>query len=248
MKHQLIRIIGLLLFAVGATPCQGDSPKSLIIGVQEFSYYPHYDIKGEEFVGYSRDLLDAFAATQHYLITYKTMPYRRLVQQFLAGKVDLQYPDNSYWLSNLKSDYVIIYSQPAVSYIDGAHVLAENYGKGIDAIQSLGTLIGFSPIQYFPLEQEGKLSISYAATVPGLVKQVHRKRLDAVYLNVDVVKHQERDTAKALVFDESLPFIKSGYTMSTIQHPEVIEDFNQFLVTHKKTVDAIKRKYGLSLD
>ena len=239
-----ILIASHLSFASNSV-AEESSKTSYTIGVQEFSYYPHYYGENMDFIGYSRDLLDAFAATQDYDLIYKTMPYRRLVHQFLNNKVDLQYPDNDYWQTELKQDKGVIYSDDAVHYIDGLHVLPENKGKGIESIKSIGTLIGFSPIQYLPLEKEGSLTISYDATVAGLIKQVHLKRLDAIYLNVDVVRHLEQGKVDALIFDDSLPFVESGYKISTIKHQKVVEDFNRFLIEQKTTVDALKTKYNL---
>jgi len=239
--------IKALIIATSALSCLavGDSNRTYTVGVESFPYYPHYETKGTTFGGYARDILDAFAEESGYKFEYRPMPYRRVVKHFLNQDIDFQYPDNEYWLPALKSNSSIYYSEPAVSFTDGVHVREKNKGRGIENVKSIGTLVGFSPIQYFPLEQKGLLRIFYSSTVEGLIGQVHRGRLDGLYLNVDVIRHYEKNKQYKLVFDDSLPHINSGFSLSSIMHQNIILDFNSFLKKNGHLVDKIKMKYGL---
>ena len=48
-----------------------------------------------------------------------------------------------------------------------------------------------------------------------------------------------------LVYDDSLPNSKSEFSMSTIAHPEVIKQLDEFLVKEKSFVDKLKAKYKI---
>ena len=232
----------IILFLLSAST---QAQKTYSVGVEAFPYYPHYQITGESFSGYARDILDAFARVKGYKLRYHPMPYMRIVNLFLSNKLDFQYPDNEYWLAKRKKNHHIYYSQSAVNYTDGLHLLPNNIGKGLDSVKTIGTLLGFTPIQYFPLQDSGQLEIHYSTTVEGLIKQAHLGRIDGLYLNTDVIDYAERNKALKLVFDPSLPHIKSGYSLSSINHPDIIEDFNHFLNNYPDIVNTIKSKYQL---
>jgi hypothetical protein len=215
------------------------------VGVEAFPYYPHYQTTGDTFGGYARDILDAFSQVSGHKLRYHPMPYMRIVNLFLSNKLDFQYPDNEYWLAKRKKSHKIFYSESAVDYTDGIHLLPNNQGKGINEIKIIGTLLGFTPIQYFPLQESGQLQIHYSSTVNGLIKQAHLGRIDGVYLNTDVIRYAERHKSTQLIFDDSLPHIQSGYSLSSINHPDIIEAFNQFLINNQPLINNIKQKYQL---
>ena len=48
-----------------------------------------------------------------------------------------------------------------------------------------------------------------------------------------------------LVFAESLPTSKSDFSMSTIAHPDVIKQLDEFLVKDKDLVAQLKAKYKI---
>lgn len=246
-KHRLHVPVKLLPFLILAFSLSStaDTKRSYTVGVESFPYYPHYQTQGDSFEGYARDILDAFAQVKDFKLVYHPMPYMRILNLFLSNQLDLQYPDNQYWSEKQKKNHVIHYSEPAVNYTDGVHVTQENQGKPIEQLKSIGTLIGFSPVQYFPLEEKGLLEIHYSATVEGLIDQTHLGRIDGVYLNTDVIKFSQKNKTKKLTFDETLPHIHSGFSLSSIQYPEMIEEFNEFLKNNQPLVNKIKKKYQL---
>ena len=221
------------------------------IGVESISYYPHYDNDKGEYKGFARDILDAFAAEKGYTFIYKPVPVARLFQEFLAGKFDFKYPDNAYWSADMKEGKNVIYSEPVVSYIDGVMVLPGNKGMGIDALKTLGTIRGFTAWTYMDLIKEGKVKIRENNGFIPLLEMTMKGRVDGAYVSIDVARWQLAEVLGkpgGLVFDSDLPYTKSAYFLSTIKEPEVMKEFNQFLVDKKELVDGLKEKYKVDVD
>jgi len=48
-----------------------------------------------------------------------------------------------------------------------------------------------------------------------------------------------------LVFDPTLPYSSSAFSLSTIQHPEIIQQFNDFLAKEPALQTQLREKYGM---
>jgi hypothetical protein len=73
-------------------------------------------------------------------------------------------------------------------------------------------------------------------------------RADGVYLGTVVANHLMTDVIKKpgiLVFDDKLPNMKMEYSLSSINHPELIKQFDDYLVKEKDTVAKLKAKYHI---
>jgi hypothetical protein len=221
-----------------------------VVGVESFYYPPHYYVENGRFSGYARDLLDAFAKAKGLKLTYRPLPYLRLVQDLRDGLLDFQYPDNPLWLQDKKAGTRIIYSNDAIKYIDGVSRKKENLGKPLAEFKRMVMPIGWSPIDYYPLVKAGKLEITEATNVETVLSMLSSDRVDGAYLNADVVKYimKANGTPDRIQFDPSLPYIFSGFSLATIKHGDVIASFNQFLIDERKTVAALRQKYGFSYD
>ena len=81
-----------------------------------------------------------------------------------------------------------------------------------------------------------------------LLKQVSLKRVDGAYINVEVARYQLRATLRqpdALVFDPDLPHTKDFYYFSSVKHPKVIQEFNEFLASETVLYEQIRKKLGI---
>ncbi|MTI05776.1 hypothetical protein E1180_09630 [Roseibium denhamense] len=135
---------GLLAATLLAYPIAA-SADEILIGVEDLTYYPHYTFEGGEYAGFGRALLDSWASDRGHSVTYKAFPIKRLMTMLVEGGIDLKYPDNAYWSSDLKASTEVTYSKPVVEYIDGVSVKPENVGKGMTSVKKLGTVRGFTP-------------------------------------------------------------------------------------------------------
>jgi hypothetical protein len=161
--------------------------------------------------------------------------------------LDFKYPDDPNWKSNLKKGIQIYYSNGLLTYIDGTVVKKENMKK---KIKILGTVSGFTPWDYLDLIKANKVKLKENRNLKSLLINTKKGFIDGAYVNVEVAKNICKKLGlkqDSLVFDESLPFTKSGYRVSTIKHPKIIQELNHFIVTHKKFIDDIRKKYKIEL-
>ena len=236
-------ILGLLLAtrAVAAEP--------VLVGVEDSRYLPHYAFEEGRYSGFGRELLDAFFGARGEAPAYRAMPVARLFRSFLQGELDFKYPDNVLWQAELKTAAEIVYSDPIVGYIDGVNVPPEQLGAGIDAIETLGTLRGFTAVGWSEQLAAGRVVLIENDSFRGLVEQGIIGRVDGVYANVDVVRYLlANDLRKpyALLFDADLPHTRSAYHLSTIAHPEVIEAFNAWMKSEAALLSRLKKRHGVN--
>ncbi len=225
------------------SPAQAETFK---IGVEQQPYLPYSNVEDGQYQGYGRDLLDAFAAHQGHVFIYQPLPVRRLLSDFLNGRVDFKYPDNPRWNADLKRNYTLHFSQAAAPAIDGVLVKPQFLGKGKERLRRLGTQRGFTPWPYLNDIKAGKILLIQANQIDSLLAMAMNDRVDGVYLNPQVVRHQLYHSAQnALVFDPSLPYQDDHYLLSSIYHPEVIKQFDAFLTSQAELVQTIKHRHGI---
>jgi ABC-type amino acid transport substrate-binding protein len=222
----------------------------VLIGVEDLTYYPHYSIENGEYSGFGRAILDAWAADRGHTVTYKAFPIKRLMSMLVDGEIDLKYPDNAYWSSDLKADKTVVYSDAVVEYVDGVSVPPEKVGKGMETIRKLGTVRGFTPWAWLDETQSGKVELSELNALDGLVKQAIAGRIDAAYANVSVIQYQLGQLGETgkLAFDPDLKHTRDFYYLSTTTKPALIEDFNAWLAENEDKVEQLKAEYNVLLD
>ncbi|MVW74092.1 substrate-binding periplasmic protein [Pseudomonas xionganensis] len=222
--------------------------QTFTIGVELQPYMPYSSVEEGRYLGYGRELLDAFAAQAGHEFVYQPLPVRRLLSDFLHGRVDFKYPDNPRWNADIKTGHAIHYSQTAAPAIDGVMVKPQYLGLGEQRIRRLGTQRGFTPWPYLEDIEAGHLLLIQANQIDSLLAMALNDRVDAVYLNPQVVAHQLGLMGKsgALVFDPSLDYLDDHYFLSSIQHPEVIEQFNAFLRDQAEWIEALKLRHGIT--
>lgn len=248
MKRGIVAALAALMMAMFAVPAQAGS---YVVGVEPIDYYPLYTMKDGSYQGYARELLDAFAAKKGHTFEYRSLPFKRLFKSLLVDQdIDFKFPDNQYWSADMREGVNVTYSDPAVDYIDGVMVTPANKGKGVDSLKSLGIIQGFTAWEYLDLIKAGKVTVDTNDQYQGLIKKALRGRVDGAYSNVAVCNYQLKEVMGqpgALVFDSGLPHTASSYFLSTVKHPEVIQEFNAFLKEEKGFVDGLKKKYQVDV-
>lgn len=235
-----------LLLSLSVLPAAAQ--EEIRVGVELQPYPPYSEVVNGEYRGYARDLLDTFAAAQGYRFVYTPLPVRRLLSEFLAGRVDLKFPDHPQWNADQKAGHAIHYSHPAAPYIDGMLVKPEHFGQGQQRIELLGTQNGFTPWPYLTDIRAGRIRLIQANQIESLLRMASNGRVDAVYLNPKVVAHQLRRmgmAADSLVYDPTLPHVEDHYYLSSIRHQQLIEAFNRFIDERSEQVTAIRLRHGL---
>jgi len=241
--------LGVALLCAASLSAGAPRQTTFIVGVEDLEYFPQYGHSGTQVTGFGRELLDAFAKSRGYTFEYKMYPLSRLsLEAFKFQSLDFKYPDNSYWETKLRSAVKVHYSKPVMPYIDGVMVLPHNKGRGIGQFKLLGTMTGFTPWNYLELIKDGRVTVFENDSFISLLKQVTLKRVDGAYVNVEVAKYQLRAVLHqpgALVFDPDLPHTRDYYYLSSVRHPAIIAEFNQFLATQPGIYEQIRKKLAI---
>lgn len=242
-------IFGLALLGLSCLQDARAGQTTYTVGVEDLEYFPQYSHKGNEFIGFGRELLDAFAKSKGYKFEYKILPLNRLFLENLKSQsLDFQYPDNSYWEGHLRKGVTVHYSKPVMPFIDGVVVLPANVGRGLKNFKILGTMTGFTPWNYLDLIKDKKVTVFENDGFISLLRQASLKRVDGAYINVEVAKYQLREVLNkpdSLVFDPGLPHTRDFYYFSTVKHPKVIAEFNEFLAREVELYERLRKRLGI---
>lgn len=247
MRPSIARMLGLFLLGFMHA---GLAQQVFTVGVEDLEYYPQYSHRGDQYLGFGRELLDAFAKSRGYRFEYKILPLNRLFREHLKGKsLDFQYPDNAYWEAQLRTGVTVYYSHPVMPFIDGVLVHPDNKGRGVGHLKMLGTMTGFTPWNYLDAIKKQEVTVFENDSFISLLKQAMLKRVDGAYINIEVARYQLREVLHqpdALVFDPDLPHTKDFYYLSSTRHPQVIREFNEFLAREQNLYEQIRKKLGIA--
>lgn len=236
-----------LLALVTAAPAV--SAQNFVIGVEQTDYFPVYAYRDNQYLGFSRDLLDAFGKQHGYTFSYTALPIKRLFADFLTkDALDFKYPDNPQWQPDMKKGIEISYSAPLFESTEGGLVLAENKGKPLAELKTLGTIRGFTPWPYQDALAGGGLKLEESDDINSLVQKALVKRIDVIFLNQAIGDYFVREELKkpgALVLDPGLPSNPVAYLLSSRKHPQVVEQLNAFLAKEKALVAELMAKHKL---
>ena len=223
--------------------------QNLIVGLESLDYLPYYqtDIPNQEPTGYGIELIELFASKYNYSVQFKVYPVRRLLSNLLAGRIDFKYPDSPNWSPALKKSHGLYYSDSTVEIIDGIVTLEKYQELLLDEFTRLGSIRGFKPWPYIGAIQQREITLMEASSMDQLIRQLIKGRVQGIYINTNVgidYAANNFDDLK-LYWNNSLPFGKDNFSLSTIKHPQILDRFNSFLIKYQKEILVIKKKYKL---
>lgn len=235
--------------ALGTHPVVPQAQERITVGVETTDYFPIYRGTSNDYIGFARDLLDAWAKDDGLTLSYTPLPVRRLFDTFFAGELDLKFPDNAIWQRQAREGKTITYSQPVLAYIDGVAIAPDRVGKGVEQIKTLAMVRGFYAFEYLDRIEAKQITVAEQTDFPSLLQFVLLGRADVAYGNRDVINYTLREVLKrpgALVFDQSLPHTASHYHLSSLRRPELIARFDRWMAANAGPIGALKAKYGLN--
>lgn len=153
------RYIVSLLVALWSFQLAAEEPVVLIVGLEKQPYAPYHYYRDGVPHGYAKEVIDAFAEYSGYRVEYRAFSINELFHQLISRQIDFKYPDNPYWQHPLKSGVRIAYSDPVAPYVDGVTMSVERKGSGLEQLNRLGILSGFTPLNYQYLADNGQLSL-----------------------------------------------------------------------------------------
>ncbi len=241
MKSAFLLLLSLCIIPTAAA-------RDYVVGVENLEYSPIYATNNGKYEGYARDLLDAFGKAFGHTFSYRPLPVKRLFADFLGGKLDFKYPDNPQWAASERGDKTLYYSDVTLVATDGVMVAAAREpGK---TLTRLVTIRGFTPWVYMDAIGKGSIALQEVNDLDAALSSVLAGRAEGAYGNVVVAakRLQENGQAGALVFDRELPYADADFSLSTMAHPQVIDEFNAFLRDQADLVAALKKRHGVDID
>lgn len=247
------RTLAAMLAAASCFVCSAQAwADDFAVAVESIDYPPLYNgTDPNNYRGFARDLLDLFGARYQHHFHYIPLPINRLFAEFFtAGDFDFKFPDNPKWQTGIKKGLTVSYSDPVVSVTEGLFVERNKAGRGPGKLKSMATLTGFTPHPYAALVRDGSVRLYFADNLDSLYKMLSIGRIDGIYAS-DVAMRTYADNhgngREPVVLDRSLPSTTAAFCLSTLKHPELIAQFNQFLVVDHEKITALKKKYGISV-
>ena len=234
-------------YVLVATACHAET---LVIGVEDNQYLPHYSYENNEYQGFGRAVLDAFFSSMKHDYRYRALPVARLFRSFVSREVDFKYPDNPLWSADLKAGLDIAYSAPVAATIDGVSVLPTNQNRRADDIRILATVRGFTAPNWLERIQSGQVILAENSSLSRAIQQTLMGRVDGTYANIDVVEYllrRELGQPQALVFEPALPHTRTYYYLSSIKYPDIITRFTAWMENNPVVIEQLRKRYSLSL-
>ena len=241
---KLAALILIALTVTGATYAA-----DLKVGVETTDQYPIYSGAKGEYRGFARELLDDFAAKYQHTIHYVPLPIVQLHDALLAHRIDLKFPDNPKWQPEKKKDAHITYSNSVITVAEGLSVLQKKMGRPLADIKTIGAVRGFTPWPYMDTINAKKITYREFGDFKSLVNAGLTGRIDGVYANNIVANYYLIEVLKqpnAMVFDFALPNDRSEFYLSSIDHSEIIAQFDEYLSKYKPEILVMKSKYHIS--
>lgn len=218
-----------------------------IIGTEDINFYPHYDFTSVQGQGFANDVLRLFAEEYGYQFSFQPLPVKRLYHE-LDNLVDFIYPDNPNWAKFQGSQQQRLFSEPLVQNWGTTLVLPKNKQLELAQVRTLAVIHGFTPVAWLALKPDNKFKFYEVPNAVTAINMVLKGQLDAADVEYHVARHilARQQQSDALVVADKLPMTRVNFHLSTIRHPQVLAQFNQFLLTHQNEIAQIKAGYNLA--
>jgi polar amino acid transport system substrate-binding protein len=243
MRFALKILVNVLLLASMLVKAQ----PVFIVGTEDINFYPHYDFTAADSSGFANDVLQLFAAEYGYRLSFQPLPVKRLYHE-LDNLVDFIYPDNPNWARFQTSQSDRMFSDPLIYNLGTTLVLPAQKDITLDQFRTLAVIRGFTPTAWLSLRDQYKFKIYEVPNAVSALNLVLKGQLDGADVEYNVAQHILRTQQQegALVAAQKLPITRVSFHLSTSRHPQVLMQFNRFLLSHQAQILALKQKYQLT--
>lgn len=238
-------VLGVVAASLSGLSSFSAQAETYTIGVENIDYLPAYGLDKGEYIGYAREVFDAFAKAKGHTFIYKPLPVPRLYASIASGDLDFKFPDNQNWAPDRREGLEYTFSGSVIDYIDGVVRPPNSLGK---PIKILGTVTGFTPWVFLDKVKSGDVKVLENADFTSLVRQAMAGRIDGAYASVAVANRQLDEVIKnsgALVFDSSQAHDRNSYMLSTVNHPELIKEFDAWMAENKTFIAELKERHAV---
>jgi len=224
--------------------------QEFIIGVEEVSYYPLFDFSATDTSkpSFSRDILKEFFEQHNYSYRFIALPIKRFNKWYEDKGIDFKFPDNARWRDDTYNKLNITFSRPVIKLMAGSYVLKSNAKYRREDIKKLGTIFGFSPTLWFDKLKSKELELIEENTPFGIIKHILHGNVDATNIDANVIRHNLKlvEKPKAIVLNTNIYHEVFSYHLSSIEHPEIIKQFDTFIQNNPELIQQIKKKHDIT--
>ena len=214
------------------------------VGIENVDYYPMFTKKEERNkTGFLIEVMELFAQQRGIEFEYIHLPITRFDEWYQRDNIDFRLPDNPLWNQNTHN---LIYSEDIIKLGSDTVVLKKNQSTPMSNLKVIGSLYGFVPASHWRERvNSGNTTFIYENSMRVLIHMLAKGMVDGLDVNLSVVHHY----AKELGYDtddfavsSKAPNYRYTYALSTISHPEIIKDFDAFLVTSHNEISLLKQR------
>jgi polar amino acid transport system substrate-binding protein len=220
---------------------------SFIIGVEDINYYPYFDFESAN-PSFSKDLFEQFAADSGHQISFLPLPIKQFNKWLFEENIDFKFPDNQRWQQQpVSPEHSLHFSDDILMMTAGTLVMSENKDKPESFIKNVGTIAGFQPTLWMEQIAQGKVKIIEDRSPKILVKQLVHGIVDGLDIDLAVANYHlhELQLNNKIVISSNIIRQVFAYKLSTLKYPQVIEQFNRWLLNNEEFVTALKARYGI---
>ncbi len=230
--------------AVFSASVQAEDKPIYRVGVEDVDYYPMFTKKGGRYkTSFLIDVMELFAQKRGVKFEYIHLPITRFEEWYQQDSIDFRLPDNPIWNVNTEN---LVFSGDIIELRADTVVLKKNQHKPLSTLKVIGSLYGFMPGPHWKNRiNSGKTKFVFESSMPVLVGLLKRGMVDGLDVNLTVVRHHAKELGynkDDFVASTEAPSIQYTYTLSTITHPEIIKDFDAFLVASQNEISLLKQR------
>ena len=243
MRIKAVVLCWLLVTSFSAFSAQ----QQFIVCTEDINFYPHYDFTRPDSPGFANEVLALFSKEYGYRFSFQPLPVKRLYHE-LDNLVDFIYPDNPNWTSLQRVDGQRLFSEPVIYNLGTTMVRPEQQHITLSEFRTLAVIHGFTPTAWLKIRQQYRFKLYEVPNAVSAINLVLKGQLDGADVEYNVAQHILRSQQQegALVAATQLPRTRVSFHLSSVRHPEVLQQFNRFLLSHKAEIASLKQKYQLT--
>lgn len=243
--RRLIVLLSLLILSPLAFSNTSSKPV-LRVGVEDVDFYPLHSFKMPN-KGMFHEVLQKFSQSSDVDLEYISLPVSRFSMWYEENQIEFRLPDHPDW--NQNPNQSLFYSDPFLSFCVTTVVLTDNKHLPISQFERIGTISGFTIGSKWRKAVYGRdLDVVTDPSLRVLTRMLLNNMISAVDLDINAIHHQldqlniPRDTVA--VSTASSP-ARHEFKISSINQPQVIEQFNHFVRDNQDWLISLYDKYKI---
>ena len=217
------------------------------VGVEDIDYFPLFTQAGTiPDQGYLIELMKLFSKHKGYQFEFVRLPIARFPDWYNNNDIDFRIPDNPLWTQPPND---LMFSDGLLNLDTVIVTLEDKQENELVTFKTIGTIQGFTPSPYWQKQLDRhRIKFVYENSMKVLIQLLVNGIVDGLDANLTVAQHYAQQlghSPQRFVMANSSPVEHFEYHLSTIEHPKVIEQFNQFLEDNPSLIQGLKSRYQL---